>query len=742
VIRGLFGRLLLVMCGVAAASTGLVLLLQDRTLAGDLERAAQGRLDAAALAAERLLESHLGAMAERYRAVSGTPQFRATLEVDDGPTLAHYADALLGQHDAARIAFASPEDRIVAAAGEPGLDAKALAVEGGGVVAHAGRAYAVVSTPLAGAGRLVAVEAIDAARLAEWSEFCGARVSFARPEEAGEERIQRTVRRLEGLELRVTASLRPEREALAHARLNLAMAAGLGLLVALGVSLVVSRNVVRPIHEVQAAARRIGSGDLTTSVASQRSDEIGDVARAFEEMRQALRATLGGVAGAADRVDATAAAIAAGTQRFFAVTKEQQHGNEEVAAMLEEIQQRVQSIAKSAGESAQSLDLAVDGSTESFRELARSGDDMKENASGLWMQTQEITQSLERVASNAAAVATDTETLLPAVEVTAQSVALMASAARSVNAHADETARLSGTVVEAAESGRRVVREAVQGMEAMRETTDESERVIRSLRERGEEIGTILTVIDDVTDETGLLALNAAIIASQAGEHGKAFAVVAEEMRALATRVQASTKEIDQVVRAVQGESVDAAESIARGSVLAREAAALIQEAESGLDEITRAARESGGRMTESARSTAEQMQGASAVAVQMEAVSEGVDRIRSATREQAVANDVVQRSSDALHTAARAVQGTVDVQTRGTSQIGESIEAVQRAVREITLGLEEQGAASHQVAEVMGRSEAYTRSYEASAAEMGDAARELEREAEALREAVRRFRI
>lgn len=107
--RSLFGRLLAVLCGVAAASTGLALLLQERSLSHDLERAAERRLAAAASASERLLESHLGAMAERYRAVSDTPRFRATLQIDDAPTLAHYASTLLAQQTAATTRPASRE---------------------------------------------------------------------------------------------------------------------------------------------------------------------------------------------------------------------------------------------------------------------------------------------------------------------------------------------------------------------------------------------------------------------------------------------------------------------------------------------------------------------------------------------------------------------------------------------------------------------------------------------------------
>jgi methyl-accepting chemotaxis protein len=527
-----------------------------------------------------------------------------------------------------------------------------------------------------------------------------------------------------------------------HARLNIAMAAALGLAVAFAVSLIVSRSLVRPILEVQTAARRIGEGDLTARLESHRSDEIGDTVRAFEEMTASLGATIRLVTTAADRVEETSDAIAKGTARFLSVTQEQQRSNDEAASTLSEIESLVERIAKSAFDSSQGLDLAVDGSTASFRELADSGNELRTSASGLVQQTDEITASLERVVASAVQVAGDTETLLPAAEAAARSVGEVAQAARSLSDNAEQTARLSGGVVETAERGRRIVRNAVEGMEATRQTIQESERVIQSLSQRAEEIGTMVTVIDEVSDETNLLALNAAIIAAQAGESGRAFAVVADEMKAVCERVQASTRKIENVVQAVQRESANAVESIARGSARANEGALLIQQAETTLAEITTAARESGDRMTESAVSTAQQEAAAAAVVEQMEAVREGVGRIRAFARAQVQANEVFQRSSATLRRVAQEVQSTVDVQTSGTDRIGRSVEEVQRAVREITQGLEEQGTASHQVTEVVRRSIEYTRSHEGSAAEMASASSDLARQAEALREAVRRFRV
>ena len=160
----LFGRLLCILCGVATASTGLTLALQHRSLTSDLELAAQQRLETAVTAANRLAANHLGSLAERYRAVSGTPQFRANLEVNDAPTLAHYAESLREQLGALRILFLDRADQVVAVAGAADADAKAISAPEASLIASQGRPLAVVSVPLAtGAeklGRLIAVHPV------------------------------------------------------------------------------------------------------------------------------------------------------------------------------------------------------------------------------------------------------------------------------------------------------------------------------------------------------------------------------------------------------------------------------------------------------------------------------------------------------------------------------------------------------------------------------------------------------
>jgi diguanylate cyclase (GGDEF)-like protein len=285
-------RLMLALAATAALAAALAMALQDRSLAADLERAAERRLDRAARAAGRLAQSHLEAMGERYRAISRTPELRANLEVDHAPTLDYYAHTLRSREGAELVAFSDRKGRGIAVAGNAVLLAAARGAGAAGLIAHAGNAYAVVSAELrtsAGVvGHMLAAERLEADTLADWSALSGVDVSLTATGAVEPGALTRVVRSLDGLDLVVTASLDAEHEALRRSRTNLLVAG----CVAVGLSLVacalLARGFVRPILAIQHATERIRRGDLDVRLASQRRDEIGDVARAFDVMLEGL----------------------------------------------------------------------------------------------------------------------------------------------------------------------------------------------------------------------------------------------------------------------------------------------------------------------------------------------------------------------------------------------------------------------------------------------------------------------
>ena len=508
--------------------------------------------------------------------------------------------------------------------------------------------------------------------------------------------------------------------------------------VSLGVAWLAGRDVDEAVRRLRGEAERIAAGDLTRQGVFESEDELGQLGRAFDAMTAALRATVGRVAETADRVESAAGEISAVAESLAGVTVDQVRGIQQATFSMESIHGQVNGIAESAG----ALNISVEESSSSILELGAVGEELNGNASVLSSKVDEVSISIEQMIRSVRQVAQNAEGLAAAAAETSSSMEEMASSLREVDANAAETARLSSAVVASSESGRERVRQTIEGMAAIREATETAERVIRSLAERAQEIGAIVGVIDDVADETNLLALNAAIIAAQAGDQGRAFSVVADQIKDLADRVLASTKEIGGLIHGVQGESANAIGAVERGSQSVQSGVDLSAEAGVSLEEITAAARESGLRIAGIVSAVQEQAKAATHVVELMDRVRGGVEQIRVAGSEQERGNDLVLRSSVAMREIATQVRGTTEEQARGSGRIRESVESVRGAVDQINRSLQDQSAACRQAAEQLERVYERTRSNEESSRRMGEAMRGLLKQAETLRGDVQRFRL
>jgi methyl-accepting chemotaxis protein len=290
--------------------------------------------------------------------------------------------------------------------------------------------------------------------------------------------------------------------------------------------------------------------------------------------------------------------------------------------------------------------------------------------------------------------------------------------------------------------GRARVRQTIEGMEAIREAVEVAEGVMRGLGLRAREIGAIVDVIDEVADETNLLALNAAIIAAQSGEQGRAFSVVADEIKELADRVMVSTKEIAGLINAVQEESAQAQAAIEGGARSVLSGVELSAQAGEALEAITASARSSGERVRTIAQAVREQSRAAGHVVELMEVVREGVERIRRAGAEQEGGHAVVGAAMGSMREVAGSVHRTTQEQARGAATIGESIEGVRAATEAIHRRMLEQSEACAQAAAGLARVAGRTTIHEDSVRRMAEATRSLRERAASLHADVERFSI
>ncbi len=171
-------------------------------------------------------------------------------------------------------------------------------------------------------------------------------------------------------------------------------------------------------------------------------------------------------------------------------------------------------------------------------------------------------------------------------------VELMAKSIQEVDRSAAQSSEVARRTLEVTEQGARSVQNSVAGMGGIREQIQETSKRIKRLGESSQEIGEIVDLISDITEQTNVLALNAAIQAASAGEAGRGFAVVAEEVQRLAERSGEATKQIGLLVKTIQGDTQDAVSAMEKSTQGVVEGARLSDEAGRSLLEIERSTRE------------------------------------------------------------------------------------------------------------------------------------------------------
>ncbi len=525
--------------------------------------------------------------------------------------------------------------------------------------------------------------------------------------------------------------------------LNRLLAVFLGLFVVLIAiasltSIVASRDIARYVDRLANFTGDIAKGILHGEVFYHSNDEIGDLALSLRGMSRGLKEIVLRLVDTTDSLDQATSAISDAAQTVKDGARRQDSTVEETFTAMMEMNQNLQEIA----DNVQTLSSATEESSSSIFQLNASIGRINESVESLNKSISETSTSINQMTAALDQVADNVSSLSTITEETASSMSEMDAAIHEIETHTTETSSLGENVMRDAEVGARDVKRTTEGMHKIEEVIQHAHQVIDKLGERGEEIGKVVQVIDEVATQTNLLALNAAIIAAQAGEHGRSFGVVADEIKQLADRTAGSTREITQLVQGVQDESKQAVGAIGEGSRSVSDGVSLSEQASGALTKILESTQQAVERIKEIARTTMEQTSSTRQVSQAIEQVAEMVNQISIATQEQARGGAQILKATDQMKDSSLLVKRTTEEQIQGARLITKSIENITDMLANINASQQEQKKVSEQVMKLMEGIKGFSEASVNSAQKLSEVVGKLESQAQALREEVKRFKV
>ena len=336
-----------------------------------------------------------------------------------------------------------------------------------------------------------------------------------------------------------------------------------------------TKIIIRQVNELNTAAQQVAQGNLDVNLDVKSRDEVGALATSFKKMTQSIKDANEMLLKEKDSIET----------KVEEAVRESEKQKKYLSESVEEILYKMESFAEG--------DLTAHLEVEKEDEIGRLFMGFNTAVKNIKTMMLKVSESVAATASAANQISSSTEEMAAGVQEQSQQTTEVAGAVEEMTKTILETSKNSSAASEAAKNagtiakeGGKVVGETINGMIRIADVVKKSAETVQALGKSSDQIGEIIQVIDDIADQTNLLALNAAIEAARAGEQGRGFAVVADEVRKLAERTTKATKEIAAMIKQIQKDTEGAVVSMKEGTEEVEKGKALADRAGQSLGQI------------------------------------------------------------------------------------------------------------------------------------------------------------
>ncbi len=437
-----------------------------------------------------------------------------------------------------------------------------------------------------------------------------------------------------------------------------------------------TRAIVRPVKTLKESAQKVASGDFSVRMELNQADEVGELAAAFNVMVEKNKNSIDEVNLKTQQAE-EARQLAEKMQRQAEVQQSYLRGQfERISGVIEAVTKgdltkelviEERNIAEATSASTEEVTALSKKINQMIRDLSSLIGEVHTAGDSLSEATAQISSAAEQMSTGAHEQASQTREVATAVEQMSKTVI-------ESSKNANEAANMAKKASDLANVGEKVFQETIGGMTRIAQLVKKSAEIVDTLGKSSAQIGEIIQVIDDIADQTNLLALNAAIEAARAGEQGRGFAVVADEVRKLAERTTSATKEIADMIKRIQQETTQVVLAMTEGNTEAENGMKLADKAAESLSEIISSVNGVVGMISQIAAASEEQSSASEQVSHNVESISTVATHVSSATGDLAHTAEDLNRLTKHLRdlierfrlNSAQAQQGSLAVRANG----------------------------------------------------------------------------